>query len=64
MYHDFSYQATLATSLRAAWQLDDLPGGLVIKGPAVLAGRDATALLEPGWTATVHDSGALVARRA
>jgi hypothetical protein len=24
MYHDFSYEATLATSLRAQWQLDDV----------------------------------------
>ena len=24
MYHDFNYEATLATSLRAAWQLDDV----------------------------------------
>ena len=51
--------------LRAAvWPLDDLPAGLVLAGPAVLAGRDATALLEPGWRATVHPSGALVAKRA
>jgi N-methylhydantoinase A len=48
----------------AVWPLDDLPAGLVIAGPAVLPGRDATALLEPGWRATVHASGALVARRA
>jgi N-methylhydantoinase A len=47
----------------AVWPLDDLPGGLVIQGPAVLAGRDATALIAPSWVATVHDSGALVARR-
>jgi N-methylhydantoinase A len=48
----------------AAWPLDDLPVGLVLAGPAILAGRDATALLEPGWRATVHPSGALVAKRA
>ncbi len=48
----------------AVWPLDDLPAGLVLAGPAVLAGRDATALLEPGWRATVHPSGALVAKRA
>ena len=46
------------------WPLDDLPAGLVLAGPAVLAGRDATAVLEPGWRATVHPSGALVAKRA
>ena len=48
----------------AVWPLDELPAGLVLAGPAVLAGRDATALLEPGWRATVHASGALVAKRA
>lgn len=47
----------------AVWPLDDLPAGLVIAGPAVLAGRDATALLEPGWRATVHPTGALVGKR-
>lgn len=47
----------------AVWPLDGMPAGLVIAGPAVLAGRDATALLEPGWRATVHPSGALVAKR-
>ena len=24
MFHDFNYEATLASSLRAAWQLDDV----------------------------------------
>ena len=24
MYHDFNYEATLASSLRAPWQLDDV----------------------------------------
>ena len=43
--------------------LDSLPPGLSIAGPAVLAGGDATALIEPGWLATVHASGALVAER-
>lgn len=42
------------------WPLDDLPAGQEIAGPAVLAGRDATALIEPGWRAAVHESGALV----
>jgi len=43
--------------------LDTLPPGLSIAGPAVLAGGDATALIEPGWLATVHASGALVVER-
>ncbi len=43
--------------------LDALPPGHAIPGPAVLAGGDATALIEPGWLATVHASGALVVER-
>jgi N-methylhydantoinase A len=46
-----------------AWPLDELRAGQVIAGPAVLAGRDATALIEPGWRGEVHASGALVVRR-
>jgi N-methylhydantoinase A len=45
------------------WPLEGLPVGRTIRGPAVFAGQDATALLEPGWTATVHDSGALLLER-
>lgn len=48
----------------AVWPLDGLPAGLVVAGPAVLAGTDATALLEPGWRATVYPTGALVAKHA
>jgi len=43
--------------------LDALPPGLSIAGPAVLAGGDATALIEPGWLVTVHAAGALVVER-
>jgi len=43
--------------------LDALPPGLSIAGPAVLAGGDATALIEPGWRVTVHAAGALVVER-
>ena len=45
------------------WPLDELPAGLGLDGPAILAGGDATALLEPGWRATVHPSGAVLAER-
>ncbi len=48
----------------AAWPLDELAPGAVIAGPAVLDGRDATALIEPGWHGTVHPSGAVVVERA
>jgi N-methylhydantoinase A len=46
-----------------AWPLDELRAGQVIAGPAVLAGRDATALIEPGWRGEVHASGALIVQR-
>jgi N-methylhydantoinase A len=45
------------------WPLDALPPGLAIAGPAVLAGEDATALVEPGWHGVVHASGAVVVER-
>jgi len=47
----------------AVWPLADLPTGLVVEGPAVLAGRDATGLIEPGWRGTVHSSGAVIVER-
>jgi N-methylhydantoinase A len=52
-------------SVRAQiWPLGELPPRLRIPGPAVLAGPDATALVEPGWRGTVHASGAVVLERA
>ena len=42
------------------WPLGELPARLRIKGPAILAGPDATALIETGWRGTVHGSGAVV----
>ena len=45
------------------WPLDALAPGLAIAGPAVLAGDDATALIEPGWHGRVHASGAVVIER-
>ena len=50
--------------LRAqVWPLGELPPKVRIPGPAVLAGPDATALVEPGWRGTVHQSGAVVLER-
>jgi N-methylhydantoinase A len=46
------------------WPLGELPPRLRIAGPAVLAGPDATALIEPGWRGTVHSTGAVVLERA
>jgi len=52
------------TVVRAeVWPLGELPPGLALKGPAVLAGPDATGLIEPGWRGTVHASGAVIVER-
>jgi len=45
------------------WPLGELPARLRIVGPAILAGPDATALIEPGWRGTVDGSGAVVLER-
>jgi len=45
------------------WALDELAAGVTLDGPAVLAGRDATGLIEPGWRGTVHESGAVLVER-
>ncbi len=46
------------------WPLDGLAPGTTIAGPAILAGADATVLLEAEWRASVHTCGALIAERA
>ena len=48
----------------SVWSLDELAAGVTLEGPAVLAGRDATALVEPGWRGTAHASGAVIVERA
>ena len=48
----------------SVWALDELAPGLTLAGPAILAGRDATALVEPGWRGAVHPCGAVVLERA
>jgi len=45
------------------WPGDALATGVTIEGPAILAGSDATGLLEPGWRGRVHASGAVLGRR-
>jgi N-methylhydantoinase A len=45
------------------WGLDDLAPGVTLDGPAILTGRDATALIEPGWRGRVHESGAVLVER-
>ena len=46
------------------YPLGEMSAGEVVQGPAVLAGADATALIEPGWRGTVHRSGAVIVERA
>ena len=45
------------------WRLGEIPPGLRLDGPVVLAGADATALIEPGWRGVIHDSGAVLVER-
>ncbi len=47
----------------SVWPLDRLAPGLTLEGPSILAGRDATALIERGWRGTVHASGAVLLER-
>ena len=47
----------------SVWALDDLAPGVTIAGPAILAGRNATALVEPGWRGMVHPCGAVLVQR-
>jgi N-methylhydantoinase A/oxoprolinase/acetone carboxylase beta subunit len=50
--------------MASLWALDDLAAGVTLDGPAILAGGDATALIESGWRGSVHESGAIVVERA
>ena len=52
-----------ATVQADVWPLGELPAGLELEGPAVLAGPDATGLIEPGWRGAVHASGAVIVER-
>ena len=38
--------------------------GQVIVGPAIVEERETTAVIRPGWTATVADDGSIIAERA
>jgi len=47
------------------WPLGEMPSsnGRHLNGPAILAGADATGLIEPGWRGVVHPSGAVILER-
>jgi len=52
-------------SVRAeVWALGQIAVGTHVRGPAILAGLDATALVEPGWHGVVHATGAVILERA
>jgi N-methylhydantoinase A len=46
-----------------AWPLGEIPAGQQLNGPAILAGPDATGLIEPGWRGVAHSSGAVMLER-
>jgi len=47
----------------SVWALDELAAGVTVAGPAILAGRNATALVEAGWRGMVHQCGAVLVQR-
>ena len=46
------------------WPLGEMAVGQQLVGPAILAGHDATGLIEPGWRGVVHASGAVIVVRS
>lgn len=48
----------------AGYDWDTLTNGQALVGPAVVAGRNATAFIPPGWTGAVNRIGAIVAERS
>jgi 5-oxoprolinase (ATP-hydrolysing) len=42
---------------------EELPAGALIDGPAVIAERNATTVVEPGWQARLGDDGSLTLER-
>lgn len=46
----------------AVYQRHDLPAEAAVDGPALLLQADATTLVEPGYRATVHESGSIFIR--
>ena len=52
-----------ATERAERRRLEGMKPGTVVRGPTVLDGADATALVAPGWEARVHRCGALIVKR-
>jgi N-methylhydantoinase A len=51
------------STIAEVWALGQVAAGTHVRGPAILAGLDATALVEPGWHGVVHPSGAVILER-
>ena len=47
----------------ALHQREGLPAGALVEGPAVIAERNATTVVEPGWQAALGDDGVLTLSR-
>jgi len=45
------------------YERSTLPAGMRFSGPAIVTQLDATTLVRPGWSATLHESGSLILRR-
>ena len=51
-------------STRPVYQRRELAQDQVIKGPAIIEERETTIIILPGWTATVHATGSIMATKA
>ena len=51
------------STIAEVWALGQIAAGTHVRGPAILAGLDATALVEQGWHGVVHSSGAVILER-
>jgi N-methylhydantoinase A/oxoprolinase/acetone carboxylase beta subunit len=49
-----------APIVAAIWHRDALAAGAVVPGPAVIEQADTTTLVEPGWSARMTETGALM----
>jgi N-methylhydantoinase A len=58
--------ARVGTRLRRVpqWRFEELPVGFALRGPAIVLQAGATLWVGSGWSARMHESGALVLRRA
>lgn len=60
---DVYFTGVRETRQASVWQRPILPGGAQVTGPAVIEGEGSSALIPPGWTATVDRFRNLDVRR-